>query len=223
VTDQQTPAPKDPSSDAPADDGGSVTVVAGEVVTQQTATVVGAQVADAAGNVQAEAAAVISGNTILLVADFADEAAAQETYEALIDEEIRGAAIIQGVVVAKRDTEGKLHLGKMTDHSTRTGMKWGILGGAALGLLFPPSIIAGAVYTGVLGGVLGKARNLGRRHAMAKDLENAIEPGHSGIIALVEATSVETVKADLKAPTKVTTAEVTPEEAKDIAEVAKAS
>jgi uncharacterized membrane protein len=190
---------------------------------EEPATVVGAQVSDAAGNVQAEAAAVISGNIVLLVADFADEAAAQETYEALIDEEIRGTAIIQGVVVAKRDTEGKLHLGKMTDHSTRTGVKWGILGGAALGLLFPPSIIAGAVYTGVLGGVLGKARNLGHRHAMAKDLENAIEPGHSGIIALVEATSVETVRGDLKEPTKVTTKDVTPDEAKDLAEAATGS
>jgi uncharacterized membrane protein len=190
---------------------------------EEPATVVGAQVSDAAGNVQAEAAAVISGNIVLLVADFADEAAAQETYEALIDEEIRGTAIIQGVVVAKRDTEGKLHLGKMTDHSTRTGVKWGILGGAALGLLFPPSIIAGAVYTGVLGGVLGKARNLGHRHEMAKDLENAIEPGHSGIIALVEATSVETVRGDLKEPTKVTTKDVTPDEAKDLAEAATGS
>jgi len=221
MTEEQTPS-QQPTTSEPAKEG-NVTVVAGEVVTAevQTATVVGAQIADAEGNVQAEAAAVISGNSVLLVADFADETAAQETYEALVEAEIQGQALIQGVVVAKRDTDGKLHLGKMTDHSTRTGVAWGVVGGAVLGLLFPPSIIAGAVYTGILGGVLGKARNLSHRNRMAKELEDAIEPGHSGIIALVEATSVETVKADLKQPTKVTTAEVTPEEANDIAEAAK--
>jgi hypothetical protein len=30
------------------------------------------------------------------------------------------------------DAEGKVHLGKVTEHSTKTGLKWGVVGGPSL-------------------------------------------------------------------------------------------
>ena len=38
--------------------------------------------------------------------------------------------------------DGKLEIQKATDHSTRSGLKWGLVGGVALGVIFPPSISA---------------------------------------------------------------------------------
>ena len=92
---------------------------------------------------------------------------------------------IEGVVVVKRDSDGKLKVQKATDHSTRSGLKWGVVGGIALGVLFPPAIIASAVAVGAAGGAVGKIRQLHHRSELADELEDAIDPGHSGIIALV--------------------------------------
>ena len=64
-------------------------------------------------------------------------------------------------------------------------MKWGLVGGAALGLVFPPSIIGSAVALGAGGAALGKAHQLHDKIELEKDLSDAVAPGHSGIVALV--------------------------------------
>ena len=58
---------------------------------------------------------------------------------------------------------------------------------------------------------------------VAKELEGAIGPGNSGIIALIHATDVDRVKQEIPDATKVTTADVDEETAKDIVEEAKKS
>ena len=64
-------------------------------------------------------------------------------------------------------------------------MTWGLVGGAALGILFPPSLLGSAAVLGAGGAALGKARQLHHKIDLAKELEYAIAPGHSGIVALV--------------------------------------
>ena len=81
--------------------------------------------------------------------------------------------------------DGTLQIQKATDHSTRRGLAWGVVGGVALGLIFPPSIIGSAAVLGVVGAATGKARELQHRKELAEDLQDAIDPGHSGIVALV--------------------------------------
>ncbi|MFL6153602.1 MAG: DUF1269 domain-containing protein, partial [Ornithinibacter sp.] len=65
------------------------------------------------------------------------------------------------------------------------GLKWGLVGGAALGLIFPPSILGSAVALGAGGAALGKAHQLHDKIGLEKDLSDAVAPGHSGIVALV--------------------------------------
>jgi uncharacterized membrane protein len=133
----------------------------------------------------ADVAAVSDGASTLFVADFDDTSSAHEAYEALKSLEDGRHFAIDGVVVVNRDAEGKLEIEKATDHSTKKGTKWGLVGGAALGLVFPPSILASAVALGAGGAALGKAKQLHNRIELEKDLEEAIAPGHSGIVALV--------------------------------------
>jgi len=59
------------------------------------------------------------------------------------------------------------------------------VGGVVLGVLFPPSIIGSAVVLGAGGAAIGKARNLHHKKEIAEELQDAIAPGHSGLIALV--------------------------------------
>ena len=87
--------------------------------------------------------------------------------------------------MVKRDADGKLEVQKATDHSTKSGLKWGLVGGIALGVIFPPSILGSAAALGAAGAATGKVRQLHHRSELADEVEESIAPGHSGILALV--------------------------------------
>ena len=142
-------------------------------------------------------AAASDGAYTLIVADFADTATAWEAYEALESVEDGHSVAIEGVVVVKRDADGKLEVQKATDHSTKSGLKWGIVGGVALGLIFPPSIIGSAAALGAAGAATGKIRQLRHRGQLTDQLENSIQPGHSGILALVSDPGVVEIRKAL--------------------------
>ena len=131
------------------------------------------------------AAAVSDGAYTLFVADFPDTDTAWEAYEALKSVEDGRRVEIEGVLVVKREADGTLEVQKATDHSTRHGLKWGVVGGVVLGVLFPPSIIGSAAVLGATGAAVGKARELHHRSELEAELQDAIAPGHSGILALV--------------------------------------
>lgn len=131
------------------------------------------------------AAAVTDGAYTLFVADFADTTTAWDAYEALKSVEDGRSLEIDGVIVVKRENDGGLKVLKATDHSTKHGLKWGLVGGVALGIIFPPSILGSAAVVGGVGAAVGKARQLHHRSELASELGAAIRPGHSGIVALV--------------------------------------
>jgi len=130
-------------------------------------------------------AGVTDGAYALIVADFADTESAWSAYEDLKSVEDGRTVAIEGVVVVKRGENGELDIQKSTDHSTRSGFRWGLVGGIALGILFPPSILGSAAVLGTTGAAAGKMRQLQHRHDLTEDLEDSIAPGHSGIVALV--------------------------------------
>ncbi len=215
--DQTTPAVEGEVETTGADQS-----VAGIVVGEADAS--GATVVAAIGDetgVKAVAAMDTDYFNTLLVADFADDAAANAAYLALLEAEIAGTLRIDGVLTAHANDKGEINIDKLTEHSTKTGVKWGAAAGLAVGILFPPAIIGSMVSWGVAGGVLGKLRNLHHRHQVSNQLEGALEPNHSGIIALVHAVDVDKVKAEIPEATKVTTADVDETTAKDITEAAK--
>lgn len=156
----------------------------------------------AAGDAELEAdvLAVSDGAYALIIADFNDTEAAWAAYELLKSVEDGRTVEIEGVVVVKRDADGQIEVQKATDHSTRRGLGWGVVGGVVLGVLFPPSIIASAVVLGAGGAAIGKAREVHHKNELADQLQDALEPGHSGLIALVsDPGAVEIQKALAKA------------------------
>ncbi|WP_244928477.1 DUF1269 domain-containing protein [Nocardioides sp. W7] len=130
-------------------------------------------------------AGVTDGAYTLLVADFADTESAWQAYEDLKAVEDGRTVDIEGVVVVKRGDDGKVEVQEATDHSTRSGLRWGVVGGIALGVIFPPSILGSAAAVGAGGAVVGKLRERHHRNELASELEKSIEIGHSGIVALV--------------------------------------
>jgi uncharacterized membrane protein len=142
-------------------------------------------------------AAVSDGAYTLIVADFADTESAWDAYEALKSVEDGRTVAIDGVVVVKREADGTLHIQEATDHSTRSGLRWGLAGGIALGLIFPPTIIGSAAVLGGLGAATGKIRQLHHRSELANQMEDAIAPGHSGIVVLVSDPGVVEIRKAL--------------------------
>jgi uncharacterized membrane protein len=218
--DQATDQTGDETSEAtPAAADDAMTGVVAAEVDPHGATVV-AVVGDETG-VQAVAVLETDYFNTVLAAEFANPDAAKAAYMALRSAEIDGALRIDGVLAVHADGAGKIHVDKMTDHSTKTGLKWGAVGGLVLGIVFPPAIIASTIGWGVIGSALGKMRNIYHQDKVAKELEGAIGPNNSGIIALVHATQVAQVKAQIPEATKVTTAEVDEATAKEITDEAK--
>ena len=205
MTDQQDPQLVDAAVAAAADDTG--------------ATVVGA-IGDETGT-QAAGAIVTDYDYAVVVAAFADDDAASAAYDALKDAESAGSVQVEGVLVVKTDENGKVKVQEMTDHSTRTGLKWGAVGGVVLGIIFPPSILASAVGWGVVGGVLGKIRDVAHKSAVSEALAGTVGPNESGIVALVQSGDLDAAKAAMPDATKVRTAGVDEATAQKVAEAAK--
>ena len=154
-------------------------------------------------------------------AEFADPNAALETYQALIEAETAGQITVDGVLVVRADANGQIVIQKVTDHSTKTGLKWGIVGGVVLGVLFPPSIIASAAALGVTGGVLGKLRQEHHKSELGTALTGSLAPNMSGILVLATLPAVPEVKETMPKATKVTEVPVDSETAEAITEASK--
>ena len=173
--------------------------------------------------VLAEAGVAVQGNQALLVARFADPDAAEAAYEALRDAESQQAIDIEGVLVVDADQQGKIKIRKLTDHHTRRGTAWGAVAGVALAIIFPPSLLAGAVAGGVVGAAIGKAGNIKTKSDLAKDLVDVITPGTSGIVAVVAITAVDAVKQAIPDAADVKTVPVDADTAKAVNEAATAA
>ena len=215
---EQTGTEAETTPDQAQDDAVVTGVVVGEA-DPHGATVVAA-VGDESG-VQAVAVMDTDYFNTVLAAEFANPDAAKAAYMGLLDAEIKGALRIDGVLAVHADEAGKIHIDKMTDHSTKTGLKWGAVGGLVVGIIFPPAIIASTVGWGIVGSAVGKLRNIHHNHKVADSLEGAIGPNNSGIVALVHSTQLAQVKAQIPEATKVTTVDVDEDTAKEITAEAK--
>ena len=232
MTEDQTLPATQPEASATPETPATETVVAAGIVEVSdgiaTAVTVAASgdtavmtgiIADEDG-VLAEGAIGVSGEYAIIVASFADMDLAKEAYGALLAAESADRLHIEGVLVANADDEGKVHIVKMTDHKTRNGFLAGAVAGAVVGIIFPPAILASALWVGVGGAAIGKLRNVAMKSAAAKELASVLVPGSSGIIALARLAEVAEVEKELPKATAVKAAPVSDEVAAAVKEVA---
>jgi uncharacterized membrane protein len=173
--------------------------------------------------VQGAGVVAVQGKSAVLVASFADMDSAKAAYMALIEAESKRAIDIEGVLVANADYQGKVHIQKMTDHTTRNGFKWGAIAGVVVGIIFPPSILAGAIVAGAAGAAAGKVGNEVKKGAVAQELASVLTPGSSGIVALVGITAVDAVKATIPDAKQVEAVPVSDETAEAVKAAAAAA
>jgi uncharacterized membrane protein len=125
-----------------------------------------------------------SGGTFVLVATYPDEATAQQDYQVVKDAHAAGLVGSYDAAVVTKDASGKVHENK-DETATRHGAWWGVAAGAAIGVIFPPSVLGAAAAGGVIGGVSGHLSK-GMSRSEAKELGDFIDPGQAGLIVVGE-------------------------------------
>jgi len=133
-----------------------------------------------------------SDSTFVLVATYPDRAMAQHDYQMV--KEAHGAGLVGSydAAIITKDANGKIHESK-DETATRHGAWWGIAAGAAVGAIFPPSVLGAAAVGGVVGGVSGHLAK-GMSRSDAKELGDFIEPGEAGLVVVGESKVQQAMK-----------------------------
>ena len=120
--------------------------------------------------------------TFVFAGAYESEADAKLDYEAI--KELHAAGIIGGydAAVIHKGDDGKVHVNK-DETATRKGAWGGAVVGAVVGILFPPSIIAGAAIGALAGGVGGHIFK-GMSRSDMKDLGELLDEGQAGLIVV---------------------------------------
>jgi uncharacterized membrane protein len=155
----------------------------------------------------------------LYIAAYSDSGAAQGDWDAIKQAASDDVIKVDGLVLVSRDADGKIHVDD-DFHTARKGALWGAVGGAVVGLIFPPSLLAGAAVGAGAGLGIGGLKSHREKKAIKADVEDALPPDSSGIVALFEQTWVTDVDKVLSHAGKVTKHEV---DADSAAEVKKAA
>jgi uncharacterized membrane protein len=138
----------------------------------------------------------------IYVGTYPNKAAADADYKVVKDLHSVGAVGTYDAAVVTKDENGKIHENK-DEMPTRHGAWGGAAVGAAIGILFPPAIIASAAVGAAVGGVGGHLwRGMSRDDV--KELGEIIDDGQAALLIVGESKVAEAVdKAALKAQKQV--------------------
>ena len=104
---------------------------------------------------------------------------------------IDAAAIVHGA-------DGKVRFEETADPSGKKWAKRGAIAGGVVGLIFPPSILAGAAVGAGAGGIWGKVRDKGIPDEELRRIGESIPPGGSAIIAVAEDRTLERLERGIE-------------------------
>jgi uncharacterized membrane protein len=131
----------------------------------------------------------------LYAAVYEDIAEAEGDYEAVFALHAAGAiGTFDSAVIEKEDGKVRVH---KTEKPTQHGAWTGIAVGAVAGILFPPSIIGGALIGGAAGGVAGHLWR-GMSRGDLKDLGEALDEGTAAVIVIGESEIDEQIEKATK-------------------------
>ena len=78
----------------------------------------------------------------LYIAAYGDPDAARADWDAIKQLAADDVIKVDGLILISRRTDGKIHVDD-DFHTAGKGAAWGAVGGAVIGLIFPPSLLAG--------------------------------------------------------------------------------
>lgn len=92
---------------------------------------------------------------------------------------------VDALVLVKRDADGKIHI-KEDAHEAGLGAAIGGVGGAVIGLIFPPTVLGAALVGAGIGAATGAVVDQVQKRQVKAELERTLPPNSSAIVAVVE-------------------------------------
>jgi uncharacterized membrane protein len=135
----------------------------------------------------------------LLVAAFTEEDAADKVFEQLKQAKKDKLIHIQDVAVIKRDADSKIHINEPKDWKAGKGAGVGALIGAALGIITGPGVVLTTAAGAAIGGLAAQLRDAGFPDDQLKQVGEALKPGTSAIVAIIEHTWVADIENEMQA------------------------
>jgi len=134
----------------------------------------------------------------VFVAAFDNEKQAGEALHDFRSMDRDGSIKLIDAAIVVRAADGKVTFEETIDPNGKKWGKRGAIAGGLVGLIFPPSIIAGAVVGGAGGGLWGKVRDKGFKDDDLKAVGDSLEPGTSAIIAIAEDHVIERLERGIE-------------------------
>lgn len=154
----------------------------------------------------------------LYIATYRNRAAAQADWDALRRLASDGMVELDGFVLVSRDMEGKIDVDDDDFHKAAKGATWGAVGGALVGLLFPPSLLVGAlVGVGAALGVGGLVSH-GKKALIKADVEDVLPVDSAGIVAMFDGQWAGQIDDALSNATNLSKQQVDPGSAQQVKE-----
>ena len=122
----------------------------------------------------------------LIVAAFSEEKAAKAALQELKAAKRAKLIDIVDAAVIRRDEKNKLHIKETGDLSGGQGAMFGGALGLTLGILAGPGALVAGAAGALIGGIASKLRDSGFSNDRLKEIGEALKPGTSAIIAVVE-------------------------------------
>jgi uncharacterized membrane protein len=134
----------------------------------------------------------MSASLELILAVFDGEGHATQVLQGLKDLGDEQEKHLFDVAVLSKDRQGKTTVEEIRDLRSRRGSLFGAIVGGVIGLLGGPAgALLGAAAGAVTGGVVANVTDLGFSDAFLAELKQALQPGHSALLALVEVSWAE--------------------------------
>jgi uncharacterized membrane protein len=133
----------------------------------------------------------------IVVAAFQDENGADNALKQLRAAQSEGLIKIDDAAVLRRDADDKLHIMETADMGGGKGATIGGVTGAVLGVLGGPAVWAAAGVGALVGGLAAKLHDTGFPNERLEQVGQALRPGTSAIVAVMEHTWVRKVEQEL--------------------------
>ncbi|MGH2967342.1 MAG: DUF1269 domain-containing protein [Solirubrobacterales bacterium] len=138
----------------------------------------------------------------VLAASYDDLQTAEADYEAVKDlYDVAGIGHDFDATVIQRDADGKSHVVKKHEESTRHGAKWGLAIGAASAVLPGIGLLGGMAVGAGIGALTGHIKG-GMSDASLKQVAATLEKGQAGLIVVYATSMNDQINATLKAENK---------------------
>jgi uncharacterized membrane protein len=151
----------------------------------------------------------------LYIAAYADPDAARGDWDAIKQLAEDDVIKVDGLVLVSRRSDGKIHVDD-DFHEARKGAGWGAVGGAVVGLIFPPALLASAAVGAGIGAGAGALLSHGEKAAIKADVEEDLPLNSSGIVAIFEEQWEDDIDKALSNASKVTTEKVDKDSANQV-------